>query len=197
MSTPVVAGSPIGGQFISSYNGVPAFLPFQGVKCHSTNGGGIAANPSGQLFLDVLNAKLIIASTVKSYTHSGSYGRRGRNKTAEDWMCSCDLTWDLRKPPDLISKNASTTGQLNWDAGFQFWFFLGDDANYPSDIGAQFYYSPSAKIVSQVTLMDANGEEDIGFHFEIGGNSGIFKMPAEIPELDDYLNHCSSRNYYF
>ena len=94
MSADVMANPPIGGQFISSFNGVPAFLPFQNALCSGSDGAG-PGTPDGLTYLDILRAMLTINSTLKNYTHSGSYGGRGTNKTAESWTVQGELVVDL------------------------------------------------------------------------------------------------------
>ena len=133
MSTPIVTGAPIGGQFISSFGGLLGFIPYSGQSASGYN----PVNQQTQALansLDFKRADLEIISFGDDTTGSGSFGAEGYDKTAEGWQVTAQIIWDLRYPPDMISKNGQAAAVNNFNRGFQLFFFLGDDANYPSSV---------------------------------------------------------------
>ena len=197
MSTPIQANSPIGGQLISSFGGVLGFTPFGLGSPANYSSGSVEPSVSNQSVLDARRWDLLLHSFGDDSTDTSSYGAEGYQKTAEGFMLAASILWDLRRPPDLISKNGGNIAIDNINAGFQLWAYLGDDANYPSDIGAQYYFAPSAKIVMQKPIIDAGTKAMIGIDVVIKGNSRIYKLPAELTQFGKYMTHLKNRNFVF
>jgi hypothetical protein len=191
MSTPVPAVAQIGGQLISSFGGMLFFCPFQGNR---------NIEPAGmRTYLDVRRYTLNIQSIMDDTTHTGTFGAQGNEKTCEAYTFSADIIWDLRRPPDWLQKYAADGGAViqNFNLGCRMGFMIGDDANYPSDIGAQYYYSPSMKVLKQVPIIDAETKKMVAFHMEGIGNSRIFKLPSELALFNTYATHLAGRNWVF
>lgn len=196
MSTPVGVLAPINGQRISSFGGVLAFKAFGSGSPAALVGGGVPSI-SGAYTLDCAAWALDLISIHDDDTDTGSFGAANSQKTAEDWILHAQIIWDLRRPPELISKNGLAAGLDNFNAGFQLWAFLGDDANYPSDIGAQYYWAPSGKILQQKPIVDAAGKKMIRMELSIKGNSRIFRLPAESQQMGRYMAALHRRSLVF
>jgi hypothetical protein len=207
-TNPNFAQPPIGGQFISSFDSLVGVQKFQGSKCT----GGYPSFPSSfppngvpsngdDAILQFKRAQLFLKDELQDVTQTGAFGRTQRNTVSTDWTCSIDLLWDLLSPPDLILKNGGIIPTLNFNAGFRFWLFLGDDENYPSDSGGAYYFSPRALRGQQVPILDAGPPaKQIGLHIDIVGASGIFKLGSSVDELgvyNAYMANCASWNWYF
>ncbi len=182
--------SPIGGQLISSFGGMLGFCPFQG----NTS----VENDNYRNYLDCKSWQLYIKSIFDDTTGTGHFGAQGNNRTAEVSSFIAEIMWDLNAPPPDIQKYGQTGLIIpNWDLGVRMTFLLGDNANYPSDKGAEYYYCPSMKPSVQVPIIDANSKKMIGFHMEGLSNARTYRMPAESSELSRYITHLATRNWVF
>ncbi len=173
------------------------FTPFGFGSPAAYASGSVQPAVSNQSILDCRRWDLPIQAFGDDSTDTSSYGAEGYQKTAEGWLLAATLLWDLRNPPDLISKNGAAIALDNINAGFQLWAYLGDDENYPSDIGAQYYYAPSAKILTQKPVIDAASKKMVAIDIIIKGNSRIYKLPAELPQFGRYMTHLKNRNLVF
>jgi len=103
MSTPITVLSPIGGQLISSFGGVLGFLPFQNIAC-KTYANQLPPTVNCNL-MDCKRWELQLINFEDDTTHTGSAGGQGTDAACQGFQLSADIIWDLRNPPDLITRN--------------------------------------------------------------------------------------------
>ena len=195
MSNPVPTSNvlaPITGQHISSFNAVLGFQQYQNTKCQSGLPGLPSADNSSAV-LDAARWDLYLQAVQDDTTDTGHEGGQSIDLTCLPWRLVADIVWDVRFPPDLICKNGLVGVQDNFNSGFRFWAFLGDEANYPADMGAQYYFSPCAKMIVGVPKADPNDKKMMRCHIEIIGSSRIFKLPVELNQYNKYMTSLGTR----
>ena len=186
---------PIGGAFISSFGGILGFQPFQGLLP------GVGAPPPTpfQTLLDVERWELAKEPVIDDTTHTGSYGALGSDITCVPWRLAAELLWDIYKPPNFLAANGGLfAAAAAFNAGYQFWAYLGSGANYPLSAGAHYYFCPSVKTRLVATIIDAAGKKMVRARIDVLGNAPVFALGGPLTEqglLDNYIFHCQSRNW--
>ena len=183
--------APIGGLHISAFGGVFGFTPFQGALPQA----GSQPSVANQTILDVMRGDIWRVFFQDDTTDSGSYGAQGNDVTCLGFRARARVKWDLRNPPNFLTQNGGDITQLNFNLGYQFWFYIGSGADYPGDTPPYYYFCPSCKGNAIQTIMDANAKKKVEAEIEIIGNAPLFAMPAEQGVYDLYVNHCRTRNW--
>jgi len=183
--------SPIGGMHISAYGGAFAFVPFQGQLPPA----GAPPPTNNQSILDVMRGDIWRISAVDDTTDSGSWGAFGADVAAVGFRAKATVKWDLRNPPNFLAAVGANAIEFDTNYGYQFWFYVGSGADYPSDTPPYYYFAPSAKGNLIQTIMDANAKKKVTADIEIIGNSPLFAMPPEQALYNGYIAHCLTRNW--
>lgn len=185
----------IGGALVSSFGGSLGFQAFQGILPNV----GAAPSINFQTKLDVARWELAKEWVSDDTTHSGSFGAAGIDVTCITWRLAAELLWDAYAPPNfLVAEGAPASLSSYFDAGYQFWAYVGSPVNFPVSVGQTYFFSPSAKARMCTTVSDSAGKKKVRARIDVIGNAPIFALGGSINDLgpyNDYIAHCRTRNW--